>query len=256
MRILSYNVNGIRSVISKGFIEWLSAESPDVICLQEVKALPEQFDQQLFTAIGYPHLHWFPAEKKGYSGVAILSKTAPDAVVIGCEHPLHDSEGRVIRADFGALSVFSLYFPSGTSGEERMGYKHIFNAYFQLFIEKLREERPNLVLCGDYNVAHEEIDIHSPKTNQKSAGFTPEERAWMTSHLASGFLDGFRELHPGVAHKYSWWSFRGGARANNKGWRIDYTVASEALRGELEAASIHDHIQFSDHAPIELVLKD
>jgi exodeoxyribonuclease III len=254
MHIVSFNLNGIRSAISKGFLEWLARESPDVVCLQELKAHPDQLDIALFVAAGYSHQYWAPAEKKGYSGVAILSKTEADAVTIGCAIAQHDCEGRVLRADFGELTVVSAYFPSGSSGEERLRYKNVFNADFQAYALRLKAERSSLVIGGDYNVAHTEIDIHSAKTNQKSAGFTLAEREWMNAHLADGFVDGFRALHPEARDRYTWWSMRAGARANNKGWRIDYTVVSENLRPALQSAGIHADAVFSDHAPIALVL--
>ncbi len=249
MRLISYNVNGLRSAISKGFIDWLAGDPADVICLQEVKALQTDIDPAPFAALGY-HLHFFPAQKKGYSGVAILTRRAPDAVFYGNGIPQSDAEGRVLRADFGDVTLINAYFPSGSSGEERQAYKYVWLDEFYAYIHALRTERPNLVICGDYNICHREIDIHSPKTNKDSSGFLPEERAWMDRFFSSGFVDAFRHFHDGKPHHYSWWSYRAGARANNKGWRIDYVSVSEPLRDRLQAAAIYPDVIHSDHCPV------
>ena len=248
MKIISYNVNGIRAALKKGFGQWLEEESPDVICLQETKALKEQVDTALFDHLGYHH-HWHSAEKKGYSGVAILSKKAPDRVVAGCGIDYIDAEGRVLRADFGDVSVFSLYFPSGSAGDIRQEVKMRFLVDFHEWIKNIRTERPNLVLSGDYNICHQVIDIHDPVRNAAVSGFLPEERQWVTDFLADGFVDSFRERVK-EPHHYSWWSYRANARANNKGWRIDYNMLSEPLAARLKHSAILPEVKHSDHCPI------
>ena len=224
MKIVSYNVNGIRAALKKGFLEWLVATDPDVICLQEIKAQEDQLDLSVFEAAGYPYNYWFSAQKKGYSGVAILSKTEPKNIVFGTGIESMDYEGRNIRADFAGVSVMSLYLPSGTN-IQRLEHKFEYMELFQSYINALKKELPNLVICGDYNICHEAIDIHDPVRNKNVSGFLPEERAWMSSFLNSGFVDAFRELNK-APHQYSWWSYRANARANNKGWRLDYTLVS------------------------------
>ena len=232
MQILSYNVNGIRAAIKNGLVNWLADQDIDSLCLQEVKAQPAQVDLSGFEALGYQVVGWHAAEKKGYSGVAILSKIAPDRVVDGCGLSVYDCEGRVLRADFGEITLLNCYFPSGTSGELRQGVKMSFLEDFHKYIKELRQERPHLIICGDYNIAHTENDIHDPVRNKNTTGFLPEERAWMTQWLADGFTDAFRHLNPGLT-EYSWWSYRADARANNKGWRIDYHSVSDTLRDKL-----------------------
>lgn len=248
MKIISYNVNGIRAAINKGFLEWLEASNADVVCLQEIKAMHEQIPLMDFEALGYHHF-WYPAQKKGYSGVAILSKQKPDQVVYGMGIEAYDREGRFLRADFGDLSVASIYHPSGSSGDERLAFKMQWLTDFEQYVEKLRQERPKLVLSGDYNICHEAIDIHDPVRNAKVSGFLPEERAWMSGFFAKGYLDSFRELNK-KAHQYSWWSYRANARANNKGWRIDYHVLTENLQPKLKSAAILPEVKHSDHCPV------
>jgi exodeoxyribonuclease III len=248
MKIISYNVNGIRAALTKNFREWLAAEDPDVLCLQETKAQPDQIDTLIFAEMGYTsYLH--SAEKKGYSGVAILCKKAPDNVVIGMNHTLHDSEGRVIRADFGDLSVISVYIPSGSSGEERQARKMDFLAAFAPFIQELRKTRPNLIISGDYNICHKPIDINNPKRQIGVSGFLPEEREWLDRFEATGMVDSFRVFDQS-SERYSWWSYRGGARSRNVGWRIDYHWVTESLRTKLKSASILTDAVHSDHCPV------
>ena len=248
MKIISYNVNGIRAAINKGFLEWLDATRPDVICLQEIKAVHEQIPLLDFESLGYHH-YWFPAEKKGYSGVGILSLHKPDQVVIGMQMPQYDSEGRFIRADFGEVSVVSVYHTSGSSGEERQAFKMQWLDDFNNYIADLRKHRPKLIISGDYNICHQAIDIHDPVRNATVSGFLPEERAWMSDFLASGFIDSFRQLVK-EPHHYSWWSYRANARKNNKGWRIDYNMLTENLLPHLKSAGIMPDAVHSDHCPV------
>jgi len=252
MKIISYNVNGIRAALTKNFSEWLKAENPDVLCLQETKAQPEQINTLLFAEMGYMTFS-HSAEKKGYSGVAILSKNAPDNVVIGMNNPRFDSEGRVIRADFGDLSVISVYIPSGSSGELRQAFKMEFLAAFGPFIEELRKTRPNLIICGDYNICHKPIDINHPERQKGVSGFLPEEREWLDRFETSGMVDTFRVFDP-RPEQYSWWSYLGGARSRNAGWRIDYHWVTESLRPALKSAAILSDAVHSDHCPVVVEL--
>ena len=252
MKIVSYNVNGIRAALKKGFLEWLAATSPDVICLQEIKAQEDQLDLSLFEAAGYPYTYWFSAQKKGYSGVAILSKTKPKNIVFGTGIESMDFEGRNIRADFSNVSVMSLYLPSGTN-IQRLEHKFEYMDLFKSYIDELKKEIPNLIICGDYNICHEAIDIHDPIRNKNVSGFLPEERAWMSNFLKSGFVDAFRHLNK-APHQYSWWSYRANARANNKGWRLDYTLVSTPLKENIKRAVILSEAVHSDHCPVLLEL--
>ncbi len=247
MKIISYNVNGIRAAINKGFIDWLTSANPDVICLQEIKAMKEQLDLSLFEAAGYTYHYWFSAEKKGYSGVAILSKIAPNHVEYGTGIASMDFEGRNIRADFDGISVMSLYLPSGTN-DARLQHKFDYMDMFQDYINTLKTTIPNLVICGDYNICHEAIDIHNPKMKGVS-GFLPEEREWIGQFIENGFIDAFRYLHP-ERQEYSWWSYRANARANNKGWRLDYAMVSQPLQEKIKRAVILTEAVHSDHCPI------
>lgn len=252
MKIISYNVNGIRAALNKGFIEWLKSADPDVICLQEIKAMEEQLDLSLFEDAGYKYNYWFSAQKKGYSGVAILSKTKPNHVEYGTGIESMDFEGRNIRADFDDVSVMSMYLPSGTN-QLRLSYKFEYMNRIQEYISQLRLECPNLVVCGDYNICHEEIDIHNPKMKNVS-GFLPEEREWLGEFIDSGLIDSFRFLHPEL-QQYSWWSYRANSRANNKGWRLDYAMVTEPLQEKIKRAVILSEAKHSDHCPILLELK-
>ena len=252
MKIISYNVNGIRAAISKGLLEWLDSVQPDVVCFQELKATPDQIPVMEIEAMGY-HCYWFPAQKKGYSGVGILAKQEPDKVVYGMDNKLYDDEGRFLRADFGDLSVVSVYHPSGTTGEECQDFKMEWLDFFRGYVNKLRKERPNLVISGDYNICHEAIDIHDPVRNATNSGFLPEERQWFTDFLSDGYIDSFRHLHKDPGH-YSWWSYRANARANNKGWRIDYHIVTDNLKDKIANASIFPEAVHSDHCPIYIEL--
>lgn len=248
MKIISYNVNGIRAALNKDWMKWLTAVNPDVVCLQETKAQPEQIDTALFKEHGYEtYIH--SAEKKGYSGVAILTKETPNHVEYGCGIEKYDNEGRIIRADFDDYSVISAYFPSGSSGDARQAFKMEFLADFKLYVDELKKTIPNLVISGDYNICHEAIDIHNPVSNKKSSGFLPEERQWITDFLSSGFIDSFRHFND-QPHNYTWWTYRFGARGKNLGWRIDYHMVSKSLESRLKRAAILSEAVHSDHCPL------
>jgi len=247
MKIISYNVNGIRAALKKDFIGWLKSANPDVICLQETKAMKEQLDLKVFEDAGYIYNYWYSAQKKGYSGVAILSKIEPNHVEFGTGIESMDFEGRNIRADFDGVSVMSLYLPSGTNSA-RLAHKFEYMDLFQEYINNLKKEVPNLVICGDYNICHEEIDIHNPKMKGVS-GFLPEEREWLGNFIDSGFTDSFRYVHPDT-QTFSWWSYLANSRANNKGWRLDYALVSQPLQEKIKRAVILTEAVHSDHCPI------
>jgi len=255
MRIISYNVNGIRAAIKKGFIDWLKTNPADIICLQETKANEGDVDVRELEKLGFEH-HWFSATKKGYSGVAIFSKIKPTSIKKGNGFHTSDFEGRVIEMQFDDIKLINAYFPSGTSGEERQAYKYQWLDEIYDYLEKIKKTNPKIILCGDYNIAHEEIDIHDPKGNKNSSGFLPKERAWMTTFLQSGWVDVFRHFHP-EPHRYSWWSQRfPSVRLNNKGWRIDYFTVTEPLKKQLVDADIFPEIKHSDHCPIYLEINN
>lgn len=254
MRIISYNVNGIRAAIKKGLIDWMGTNPAEVICVQETKASKDDVDHKLFNDLGY-HDYWFSAQKKGYSGVAIFTRIKPDKVEYGNGHGPVDDEGRVLQMDFGNVRLINAYFPSGTSGGERQEFKYKWLDEFLAYLKKIKKKHPGMILCGDYNIAHNEIDIHDPKGNKNSSGFLPEERAWMTKFFESGWIDSFRVFHP-EPHRYSWWSQRfSGVRLQNKGWRIDYINVTEPLKKNLKDADIFPDIKHSDHCPVFLDLK-
>lgn len=248
MRIISYNVNGIRAAITKGFLNWIQQANPDVICLQEIKATPDQIPLIDVELSGFPYHYWFPAQKKGYSGVAILCKTKPNNVVFGTGINHMDFEGRNLRVDFDDFSVMSLYLPSGTNSD-RLDHKFKYMDDFQHYVDELIKEVPNIIICGDYNICHEAIDIHDPIRNKTVSGFLPEERAWLDKFMKRGFIDTFRVFNK-EPNNYSWWSYRANARANNKGWRIDYCLASEPLKNRVTRAVILPEAKHSDHCPV------
>lgn len=252
MKLISYNVNGIRAAQKKGLTDWLKAANPDIVCFQEIKAMEDQIDTDAFRALGYDHQYWFSAQKKGYSGVSVLSKHKPKNVQYGTGIESMDYEGRNLRVDFEQFSLMSLYLPSGTS-DERLSFKLNYMDEFLDYINDLKQTIPNLIICGDYNICHEPIDIHDPVRLKTVSGFLPVEREWLTKFINSGFTDSFRYLHPDEV-KYSWWSYRQNARARNKGWRLDYHMVSEPLKDKISRALILQDAQHSDHCPVLLEL--
>jgi exodeoxyribonuclease-3 len=254
LRIMSYNVNGIRAAMKKGLVDWIKTDPADIICVQETKADKDSVAHAEITSLGYLDF-WFSAQKKGYSGVAVFTKIKPDNIEYGTGHAVSDEEGRVMQLDFGDIRLINAYFPSGTTGEIRQGYKYQWLDEFYLYLEELRKKYPRIVLCGDYNIAHREIDIHDPKGNKNSSGFLPAERAWMDKFMESGWTDSFRAKHP-EPHRYSWWSQRfPTVRLNNKGWRIDYINVTSNLAGRILQSEIYPDVKQSDHCPVFLDLK-
>lgn len=246
--ILSYNVNGIRAALNKNLSVWLKEQNPDIVCIQETKAQPEQIDSLHFEQLGYKTIA-NSAEKKGYSGVAILTKTQPDYIEFGIGESKYDNEGRVIRADFGNFTIISTYIPSGTTGDARQQFKMEFLDAYTKYIIKLRKERPNLILSGDFNICHKPIDINFPEKHTKMSGFLPEERAWFDQFIETGMIDSFRMFND-KPNQYSWWSYRANSREKNLGWRIDYHLISEPLKPFVTNAGILDQVFHSDHCPI------
>jgi len=258
MKLLSWNVNGLRAALKKGFRDFLAAEQPDVLCLQETKLSSDLVDAFVFE--GYPHLYWNCAEKKGYSGTAVLSKTEPWTVTYGLGSAEHDREGRVITAEYPDFYLVTVYTPNSQNHDDngrprRLDYRTLeWDVAFLHYVKTLEAAKP-VVFCGDLNVAHTEIDLANPKSNRKNAGFTDEERARFDAILEAGFVDTFRRLYPEARDRYSWWSYRAGARKRNVGWRIDYFCVSASLAPSIEDALILDQIEGSDHCPVGLVLK-
>ncbi len=254
MVLYSWNVNGIRAATKKGFLDWFHSVSADVVCLQEVKAEVNQVPADVVSPEGY-HVEWNPAKRKGYSGVAIFSKKKPKAVHRGMGIERFDCEGRILRFEFEKFDLFNIYFPNGTSGEERLQYKMEFYDAFLAHCEELRQDGKKLVICGDVNTAHRAIDLKNPKANEKNSGFLPMERAWVDKFIEHGYIDTFRKFHPDKADQYSWWTSRANARARNIGWRIDYFFVTRDLEERLKDAFIAPEVMGSDHCPIGLVLK-
>jgi len=250
MKIISYNINGIRAAIQKDFLHWTNATQADLICLQEVKANNDQVDLSVFEKLGY-EIFWHPAQRKGYSGVALLSKLKPLHVEYGCGITKFDDEGRVLRADYKDFSVLTTYMPSGSSSEERQGFKLEWLNCFTDYAKNLQKIIPNLIINGDFNVCHQPIDIHNPIANKNSPGFTPQERAWFSEFLQLGFTDSFRHFNKDP-HHYSWWSYRAGARRKNLGWRIDYQLTSNTLEKKIKRCVHLPEAYHSDHCPVLL----
>lgn len=248
VRIANYNVNGIRAALSKGLVEWLLEAEIDILCVQEIKANIDQIPLFYFEEAGYK-TYWFPAQKKGYSGVAIISKTEPNHVEYGMGIEEYDFEGRFMRADFDSFSLVSAYHPSGSSGDERQVFKYQWLEDFHRYIHQIKTNFPNLILAGDYNICHQAIDIHDPIRNANVSGFLPEERQWMSNFLESGFSDSFRMMNP-EPHNYTWWSYRANARVKNLGWRIDYILHSKNLDNNLIKSTIAANAVHSDHCPV------
>ena len=252
MKLLSYNVNGIRAALKKGFASWLESTQADVICIQETKAMETQVDTSVLEDIGYHHF-WFSAQKKGYSGVAVFSKEKPKNVAYGSGINHMDYEGRILRVDFDKVSIMSLYLPSGTN-LSRLDYKFQFMDEFSQYIKTLKKEHPNLIICGDFNICHKAIDIHDPVRNKNVSGFLPEEREWLDNFMKSSFIDSFRYLNS-EPHQYSWWSYRANARNNNKGWRIDYALVSKNLEEKIVQSFMLPDAKHSDHCPVGLEIQ-
>ena len=252
IKILSYNINGIRAALRKNLLEWLKDYNPDIVCFQEIKANEDQFDKSKFTDLGY-HSYWFSAQKKGYSGVGIITKMKPLNVEYGTGIDYMDFEGRNLRIDFKNFSVMSLYLPSGTN-INRLEFKFQYMDDFKAYINNLTSNVPNLIIGGDFNICHKAIDIHDPIRNAKVSGFLPKERDWIDNFINDGFVDSFR-IFNNKPHKYSWWSYRANSRNNNKGWRIDYLLAAEKLKKNISDSYILDDVVHSDHCPIGLNLK-
>ena len=252
MKLISYNVNGIRAAFGKDFLLWLEHAAPDVLCIQESKAQPEQIDQISLSALGYQS-YWHSAQKKGYSGVGILTKKQPKHVEYGCGIDYIDTEGRVIRADFEDFSAISVYVPSATN-IDRLDLKMQFCYDFLDYIKKLKQSIPNLIISGDFNICHQAIDIHDPVRLANTSGFLPIEREWLSKFIDEcGLIDSFRYFNQ-EPNQYSWWSYRANARANNKGWRLDYNFVSQSLENRLKRAVILKEAMHSDHCPVMVEL--
>ena len=257
MKIVSYNLNGWRAALRKGLPDWLATAAPDVLLVQEIKAGSEPLDVSALTALGYrAYLH--PARRPGYSGVASFSRRELRRVVAGCGESRYDDEGRVLRLDFEGLSVLNVYMPSGTSGPARQTFKVAWLHWFRAYLARLRADPTvgPLVVGGDFNCCQAALDLHNPQANQRSPGYTPEERQWFADLLADGFVDSFRALHPEAAGHYSWWSYRAGSRARNVGWRLDHLLLDATLRPRLRAAGLWPDALHSDHCPAWLELSE
>lgn len=253
MKIYSWNVNGIRAVQKKGFLEWITLEQPDILCLQETKAQKDQLDDQLINIPGY-HAYFHSADKKGYSGTAIYSKIEPLEIWTGLPEKRFNTEGRTLIARYEDFILMNIYFPNGKQREERLQFKMDFYKNFHEYALDLVKQGNHVVVCGDYNTAHNEIDLTNPQSNSKISGFLPEERAWMDGFVQSGFVDVFRYFYP-QKEMYTWWSYMFKARENNVGWRIDYFFVNSQMINKIENVAIHDEVLGSDHCPISLTLK-
>ncbi len=256
MKIITYNVNGIRAALKKDFAGWLKEINADIICLQEIKIEEKLVDKNIFESLGY-YSYWFSAQKKGYSGTAILTKIKPISVQKGSNMIQSDEEGRVLKADFEvngiSFSIINVYIPSGSSGEARQQYKYQWLKEFDEYLKKVRTEEENSIVCGDYNIVHKEIDIHNPKSNKNSSGFLPEERKWLDNYEEKGMIDAFRNFNK-EPHNYSWWTYRSNCRAKNLGWRIDYHFVSQSFSKYMIDCQILSEVVHSDHCPVLLSL--
>jgi len=250
VKLISWNVNGLRAVLRKGFMDWLKKAKPDILCVQESRAFPEQVDQ--VWPRGY-QMHWNPAEKKGYSGVLTFTKSTPKKIIRGIGRAEHNREGRVLTTEFEDYFVVNAYVPNAQRSLARLPFRQKWDRDFLAYLKKLKRRKP-VVFCGDFNVAHTEIDLANPKANKNTHGFTPEERAGFGAYVKAGFVDTFREFEPGGGH-YTWWSNMHNARARNIGWRLDYVLVSEDLRPRLKSASILTQVMGSDHCPVSIELK-
>jgi len=253
MKLLCWNVNGIRAIEKKGFLDWLHKESPDVLCIQETKSHPEQLSEALLKPNSYK-IFWSSAEKKGYSGVAIFTKKEPKAVKEGLGVKEFDSEGRTLMADYGDFILFNIYFPNGSAGNKRVPFKMAFYDAFLKVAEKFKKQGRELIVCGDVNTAHAEIDLARPKENVKNTGFLPEEREWVSKFISKGYVDTFRHFNKEPGH-YSWWDYKTGARARDIGWRIDYFFVSSGFLPKLKKAYILKDVMGSDHCPVGIEIK-
>ncbi len=254
MKIYSWNVNGIRAVQKKGFVDWVLKEKPDILCLQETKANSEQLDEEILNINGYTS-HFHSAEKKGYSGVAVYTRAEPVSYSHGIGIGKYDAEGRVQVLDYGDFMLINAYFPNGQMSDERLQYKLDFNEAMLELCNSLVKKKKNVILCGDYNTAHNEIDLKHPKANETRSGFLPIEREWIDRYIANGYIDTFRELYPDTV-KYSWWSYRMNARKSNAGWRIDYFFVSKDFMKNVKDALILNEVMGSDHCPVVLEIRE
>ncbi|HRK89753.1 MAG TPA: exodeoxyribonuclease III [Anaerolineales bacterium] len=252
MKIITWNVNGIRAALGKHALKWVFDRSPDALCLQEVKAKPDQLNPGQLADLKLPYA-WNPAERAGYSGVTAFYKNPPDEIVMGMGTPKFDVEGRVVQTRWGNLRLFNIYFPSGSRGHERVGYKLAFYEALLNLLDALHKKGEHLILTGDFNTAHQPIDLKNAKENKNTSGFLPEEREWVDAYLRHGFVDAFRQLYPEKV-QYTWWTTRLNARQRGIGWRLDYFLVSEALMSRVRDVVIHDGVMGSDHCPVELVL--
>jgi exodeoxyribonuclease-3 len=253
MKLVSWNVNGLRACAKSGFLKWFDNEAADVVCLQEIKARPEQLDEELLNPKKY-HSYWHPAEKPGYSGVAVYSKKEPLKVQLGLGVKEIDREGRVLVLKYPNFTLINSYFPNSQREHTRLPYKLSFCKEFQKFTNDLKRSGENVVMCGDFNIAHQEIDLKNPKSNKKTAGFLPEERGWLDGYLQGGYVDTFRKFEKSGGH-YTWWSYRPGVREKNVGWRIDYFLANKEFEDRLKGSRHLDQVYGSDHCPVVLELK-
>jgi len=253
MKLLCWNVNGLRAIDKKGFFPWFQNEAPDILCLQEIKATPEQLPPHLRNLPEY-HTFWNPAEKKGYSGVGTFSKIKPLSVKIGFGREEFDSEGRILITAFPTFTLFNIYFPNGKKNKERLQYKLDFYDAFLSYVDNLKAHKHNIIVCGDFNTAHKEIDLARPKENERISGFLPVERAWIDSFVDHGYIDTFRKFHV-ESNQYSWWDLKTGARARNVGWRIDYFFVNKEFLPKVKNAFILQHVMGSDHCPVGIEIK-